>query len=129
DGDPYGSVRQIGHGWNNYNRIIAADATGDGYTDLVALKPDGTMWLYSNNFVRDDGDPYGSVRQIGHGWNNYNRIIAADATGDGYTDLVALKPDGTLWLYSNNFVRDDGDPYGDVRQIGHGWNNYNRIIA
>ncbi|GAA5204824.1 hypothetical protein GCM10023323_09440 [Streptomyces thinghirensis] len=95
----------------------------------MALKPDGTMWLYSNNFVRDDGDPYGSVRQIGHGWNNYNRIIAADATGDGYTDLVALKPDGTLWLYSNNFVRDDGDPYGDVRQIGHGWNNYNRIIA
>ncbi|MEU7249004.1 hypothetical protein AB0A87_12825, partial [Streptomyces sp. NPDC045251] len=85
--------------------------------------------LYSNNFNRDNGDPYGDVRQIGHGWNNYNRIIAADATGDGYTDLVALKPDGTMWLYSNNFNRDNGDPYGDVRQIGHGWNNYNRIIA
>ncbi|MEU3894771.1 VCBS repeat-containing protein, partial [Streptomyces sp. NPDC029519] len=103
--------------------------TGDSFSDLVALKPDGTMSLYSNNFVRDDGDPYGDVRQIGHGWNNYNRIIAADATGDGYTDLVALKPDGTMWLYSNNFNRDNGDPYGDVRQIGHGWNNYNRIIA
>ncbi|MFB7089296.1 hypothetical protein ACFCZF_28520, partial [Streptomyces sp. NPDC056296] len=59
--------------------------TGDSFSDLVALKPDGTMSLYSNNFVRDDGDPYGDVRQIGHGWNNYNRIIAADATGDGYT--------------------------------------------
>lgn len=42
----------------------------------MALKPDGTMWLYSNNFVRDDGDPYGSVRQIGHGWNTFDRIIA-----------------------------------------------------
>jgi hypothetical protein len=87
------------------------------------------MWLYSNNFVRDDGAPYGSARQIGHGWNAYDRIIAADATGDGFTDLVALKSDGTMWLYSNNFVRDDGAPYGSARQIGHGWNNFNRIIA
>ncbi|QNP74757.1 hypothetical protein IAG44_38455 [Streptomyces roseirectus] len=129
DGIPYGSGRQIGHGWNVYDRIIAADATGDGFTDLVALKPDGTMWLYANNFVRDDGIPYGSGRQIGHGWNIYDRIIAADATGDGFTDLVALKPDGTMWLYSNNFVRDDGIPYGSNRQIGHGWNIYDRIIA
>ncbi|MFV0131689.1 tachylectin-related carbohydrate-binding protein [Streptomyces sp. HMX87] len=129
DGKPYSSSRQIGHGWNNFNRIIAADATGDGFTDLVALKPDGTMWLYSNNFIRDDGKPYSSSRQIGHGWNNYDRIIAADATGDGFTDLVALKPDGTMWLYSNNFIRDDGKPYSSSRQIGHGWNNFNRIIA
>ncbi|MFC5241103.1 FG-GAP repeat domain-containing protein [Streptomyces atrovirens] len=129
DGTPYSSNRQIGHGWNTYDRIIPADATGDGFTDLVALKPDGTMWLYSNNFVRDDGIPYSSGRQIGHGWNTYDRIIAADATGDGFTDLVALKPDGTMWLYSNNFVRDDGIPYSSNRQIGHGWNTFNRIVA
>jgi DNA-directed RNA polymerase subunit N (RpoN/RPB10) len=129
NGAPYGSGRQIGHGWNNFDRIIAADATGDGFTDLVALKPDGTMWLYSNNFIRDNGAPYGSGRQIGHGWNNFDRIIAADATGDGFTDLVALKPDGTMWLYSNNFIRDNGAPYGSGRQIGHGWNNFNRITV
>ncbi|MFG2105109.1 hypothetical protein ACGFJ5_31415, partial [Micromonospora echinaurantiaca] len=83
------------------------------------------------NFVRDDGMPYnGGSRQIGHGWNGYSRIIAADATGDGYTDLVTLKPDGTLWLYSNNFVRDDGIPYnGGSRQIGHGWNGFTNILA
>ncbi|MDQ7905788.1 tachylectin-related carbohydrate-binding protein [Phytohabitans sp. ZYX-F-186] len=128
-GRPYGDVRQIGHGWNAYDRLVPADATGDGYTDLVALKPDGTMWLFSNNFVRDGGWPYGDVRQIGHGWNAYDRIIAADATGDGFTDLVALKPDGTMWLFSNNFVRDGGQPYGDVRQIGQGWNGFDRIVA
>ncbi|MFE0800417.1 FG-GAP repeat domain-containing protein, partial [Streptomyces sp. NPDC058834] len=102
DGMPYSSARQIGSSWNTFNRIIPADATGDGYTDLVATKSDGTMWLYSNNFVRDGGKPYSSGRQIGHSWNIYNRVIAADATGDGFTDLVALKPDGTMWLYSNN---------------------------
>ncbi len=35
-----------------------ADVTGDRYTDLVTTKPDGTMWLYSNNFNRDGGQPY-----------------------------------------------------------------------
>ncbi|MFG2105110.1 peptidoglycan DD-metalloendopeptidase family protein, partial [Micromonospora echinaurantiaca] len=132
DGMPYsGGSRQIGHGWSGFSHIIPADATGDGYTDLVAVKPDGTLWLYANNFVRDDGMPYnGGSRQIGHGWNGYSRIIAADVTGDGFTDLIALKPDGTLWLYANNFVRDDGMPYnGGSRQIGHGWNGYSRIIA
>ncbi|MGW8065238.1 FG-GAP repeat domain-containing protein [Streptomyces ziwulingensis] len=129
NGTPYNSSRQIGQGWNNFNRIIAADATGDGYTDLVAFKPDGTMWLYSNNFTRDNGTPYNSSRQIGQGWNNFNRITAADATGDGYTDLVALRPDGTMWLYSNNFTRDNGTPYNSSRQIGQGWNNFNRITA
>ncbi|NML77580.1 VCBS repeat-containing protein, partial [Streptomyces sp. R302] len=121
DGVPYGSNRQIGHGWNTFDRVLQADATGDGFTDLVALKPDGTMWLYANNYLRDNGVPYGSGRQIGHGWNNFDRIIAADATGDGFTDLVALKPDGTMWLYANNYLRDNGVPYGSGRQIGHGW--------
>ncbi|MBQ1028358.1 hypothetical protein KBX00_28830, partial [Micromonospora sp. C95] len=101
-----------------------------GFTDLVARKPDGTLLLYSNNFVRDDGIPYSQPpRQIGSGWNNLDTIIGADVTGDGFTDLVARKPDGTLLLYSNNFVRDDGIPYSQPpRQIGSGWNNFNSII-
>ncbi|MEU1857807.1 FG-GAP-like repeat-containing protein, partial [Micromonospora aurantiaca (nom. illeg.)] len=128
-GAPYGDVRQIGSGWGNYTRIIAADANGDGFTDLLGIKADGTMWLFSNNFARDGGAPYGDVRQIGSGWGNYTRIIAADANGDGFTDLLGIKADGTMWLFSNNYTRDGAIPYGDVRQIGSGWGNYTRIIA
>ncbi|WP_309246091.1 CHAP domain-containing protein [Verrucosispora sioxanthis] len=132
DGDPYSTSasRQIGSGWNNFNTIIGADVTGDGFADLVARKPDGTLWLYSNNFVRDDGDPYSTSasRQIGSGWNNFNTIIGADVTGDGFADLVARTTTGTLLLYSNNFVRDDGVPYSQYRQIGSGWNNFNILI-
>ncbi|MEU1685443.1 CHAP domain-containing protein, partial [Micromonospora sp. NPDC005707] len=127
-GVPYGDVRQVGSGWTNYARIVPADANGDGFTDLLGVKADGTMWLFSNNFVRDGGVPYGDVRQIGSGWNNYNRLVQADANGDGFTDLLGVKADGTMWLFSNNFVRDGGVPYGDVRQIGSGWTNYANIV-
>jgi hypothetical protein len=129
DGVPFSAARQIGHGWNGFDRLVAADATGDGYTDLVARKPDGTLWLYSNNIERDNGVPYSDNRQIGSGWTGFDRILGADVTGDGFTDLIAGKPDGTLWLYSNNIVRDDGRPYSDNRQIGSGWNAFNRLTA
>jgi hypothetical protein len=129
DGVPYSAVRQIGSGWGGFDKILGADVTGDGFADLVATKPDGTMWLYSNSFVRDDGVPYSAVRQIGSGWGGFDKILGADVTGDGFADLVATKPDGTMWLYSNSFVRDDGVPYSAVRQIGSGWGGYNRITA
>ncbi|MGP3966069.1 hypothetical protein ACTWPT_60060, partial [Nonomuraea sp. 3N208] len=58
-------------------RIIPADVTGDGFTDLLAVDAAGKMLLYSNNFVRDDGQPFtGSVpREVGHGWAGSTRIL------------------------------------------------------
>ncbi|GAA3344937.1 hypothetical protein GCM10020358_50110 [Amorphoplanes nipponensis] len=129
DGVPYSAGRQIGAGWNAINRLVAADVTGDGYTDLVATKPDGSLWLYANNIVRDNGTPFNAGQQIGAGWNAFDRLVAADVTGDGYTDLVATKPDGSLWLYGNNIVRDNGTPFNAGRQIGAGWNTVNRITG
>ncbi|MEV0949523.1 CHAP domain-containing protein [Promicromonospora sp. NPDC050249] len=129
NGDPYGEARQIGNGWNTINAIVGADVTGDGYTDLVGRRTDGTLWLYANNIERDNGDPYGEARQIGNGWNTINQIVGADVTGDGYTDLVGRRTDGTLWLYPNNIERDNGDPYGEARQIGNGWNTINAIVG
>ncbi|MEV0273937.1 glycoside hydrolase domain-containing protein, partial [Hamadaea sp. NPDC050747] len=107
--------------------------TGDGYADLIGRKTDGTLWLYPNNIERDNGVPYSSAEayQIGTGWNAFSLITGADVTGDGYTDLIGRKTDGTLWLYSNNIVRDDGVPYSSAasRQIGSGWNGFDRLIG
>ncbi|WP_394619666.1 FG-GAP-like repeat-containing protein [Lentzea sp. JNUCC 0626] len=129
NGDAYSASRQIGQGWNVFDKIIGADVTGDGFTDLVGRKPDGTLWLYANNFVRDNGDAYSAGRQIGQGWNGFNEILGADVTGDGFTDLVARRTDGTLWLYANNIIRDNGDAYSASRQIGQGWGNLDIIPA
>jgi hypothetical protein len=129
---PYnGGRREVGHGWGNLSKIMAADVTGDGFTDLLAVDAAGDLWLYSNNFVRDDGLPYnGGRREVGHGWGSFASINAADVTGDGFTDLLAVDTAGDLWLYSNNFVRDGGVPYnGGRREVGHGWGSYARILT
>jgi hypothetical protein len=42
--------------------------------------------------------------------------------------VLGVKADGTMWLFSNNFVRDGGVPYGDVRQVGSNWQIYNRVF-
>jgi hypothetical protein len=106
-----------------------ASVTGDTYTDLIGVRADGTMWLYPNNIVRDNGRPYSEYRQIGSGWSGYPRIVPADVTGDGFTDLVAMRTDGTLWLYANNYMRDNGDAYSASVQIGTGWNTFSKILA
>ncbi|MET9299324.1 CHAP domain-containing protein, partial [Micromonospora aurantiaca] len=127
DGTPYVATRQVGSSWGNFNYVVNADVTGDGYSDLVARKPDGTLWLFSNNIERD-GVPFNDNRQIGSGWGNFDRIIGADVTGDGFTDLVARKPDGTLWLFSNNIGR-DGVPFSDNRQIGTNWSGFDTLVG
>ncbi|WP_052685607.1 FG-GAP-like repeat-containing protein [Lentzea aerocolonigenes] len=129
DGLPYSSGRQIGNGWNVFDTIVGADLTGDGYAELVGRKPDGTIWMYANNIVRDNGKPYSSGREIGHGWNVFDMLVAADVTGDGYAEMVGRKADGTLWMYANNIVRDNGQPYSSGREIGHGWNAFDTIIG
>ncbi|MBM0235587.1 hypothetical protein JNW91_29745, partial [Micromonospora sp. STR1_7] len=97
---------------------------------LVTRKTDGTLWLYANNIVRDNGTPYSSssARQIGSNWNGFDTLVGADVTGDGYTDLVGRKTDGTLLLFPNNIERDNGVPFSGNQQIGSGWGGFNGII-
>ncbi|WP_446210939.1 FG-GAP-like repeat-containing protein [Micromonospora sp. IBSANI012] len=132
DNLPYISSRQIGSGWNTFNRVMSGDVSGDGYADVIATKPDGTLWYYPNNINSNpDNKPYNTGRQIGGpGWNTYNRVLLGDVSGDGYADIIATKPDGTLHYYSNNIKSNpDNLPYIGSREIGGpGWNAYNRVM-
>ncbi|WP_446210937.1 FG-GAP-like repeat-containing protein [Micromonospora sp. IBSANI012] len=132
DNLPYISSRQIGSGWNTFNRVMSGDVSGDGYADVIATKPDGTLWYYPNNINSNpDNKPYNTGREIGGpGWNTYNRVLLGDVNGDGYADIIATKPDGTLHYYPNNINSSpDGKPYAGGREIGGpGWNAYNRLM-
>jgi hypothetical protein len=118
---------QIGKsGWTNYDAIVAANIDGDRYADLVARKPDGSLWLYRN--TGDPSRPYTSTKtQIGSGWGQYDTFLAADVNGDGLADLIARKPDGTLWLYLN--AHDPNAPFPTAQQAGTGWQAYDKIAA
>ena len=90
------------------------DFTGDGAADVLARKPDGTLWLYAGN---GRGGWAAAGRRIGLGWQVFDRVLSpGDFTGDGAADVLARKPDGTLWLYPGN-----GGAAGPPRAGGSAW--------
>ncbi len=126
-----GSGTQIGTGFNAFDRVDAADIDGDGRADLLARKPDGSLWYYRNDGTAD-GDPInGSGTQIGTGWGGFDWIDGADISGDGSADLLARKPDGSLWYYPNNRSSNPGGlPFvGSGTQIASSFNNFDIINA
>jgi Tfp pilus assembly protein PilE len=88
---------QVGTGWNAYSQVInAGDYNNDGKNDIIAVKSDGTAYLFNGNGT---GGVTGPIKQIASGWNIYDKIVTSgDFNGDGQKDIIARKPDGTLWL-------------------------------
>ncbi|WP_258905118.1 FG-GAP-like repeat-containing protein [Actinokineospora sp. UTMC 2448] len=124
DGDPFeGTGSQIGSGFGVFDWVDGADISGDGSADMLARKPDGTLWYYPNNSYHNPGNvPFtGSGIQVGHGFQNFNRLDAADIDGDNRADLLGRKADGTLWYYRNGGTTNN-DPFsGSGTQIGSGF--------
>ena len=60
------------------------------------------MWLYPGD---GSGKPGATVR-IGTGWNVYDRILNGwNLNNDTNPDLVARRPDGSLWAYSGTGMK------------------------
>lgn len=128
---PHGGYPAIGWGWGVFKTVVAGDANGDYYDDLVAMKPDGTLWLYLNSTklatVSSETPSWVPGVQIGHGWGAFDKIMLGDVNNDGYADIIARKPDGTLWQYLNN--KDMKRPYSSgSTQIGHGWGAFDKLM-
>jgi alpha-tubulin suppressor-like RCC1 family protein len=82
-------------GGNNWKSI----ACGGGHT--IALKTDGSLWTWGNNFDGQLGVNNTTTRSTPVttllGGNNWKSI----ACGGNHT--IALKTDGSLWTWGNNF--------------------------
>lgn len=75
------------------NNIISI-ATGDAHT--IALKNDGTVWAWGDNFYGQLGDNTKINRLIPIQVNSLSGIIAISG---GVSHTVALKGDGTVWTW------------------------------
>lgn len=88
----------------------------DGWADQVDIDAAGTMrWTnYPNPAVTKP-----AVKQIGHGWGAM-QIVASpgDMDGDGYSDIIARRADGNLYVYRATGAATWKAPL----QIGANWN-------
>lgn len=110
---------QVGSG---YSTVAAGGEKSAFYT--VALKTDGTLWAWGNNYFGQLGigttscdscaDP--SPVQVGSGYS---------AVAAGYYHAVAVKTDGSLWAWGGNDAGQLGDGTQTSRsspvQIGSGY--------
>ena len=115
----------IGSGWSGFGLVTGGiDFDGDRRVDVVARDSAGNLWMYR-------GDGMGSwltgqgVR-IGIGWQVIDSLSAAgDVDGDGVSDLVGRRADGSLWLYG----LDGRGNWGSIRVIGQGWDVFPLVFA
>jgi FG-GAP-like repeat/Tachylectin len=108
---------------NGTNAVANGDVNGDGRSDLVARKPDGTLYLYAN--TGSNTAPYTAGAKIGSSWEQFNWFLLGDVTGDKRADIVAEHPDGTLSLYANS--GSDTTPFTSGAQIGSAWQQFSNI--
>lgn len=132
----YGPPRKVGlFGWDVFDSLTGiGDMNGDGKNDLLARKPDGTLWLYpGTGRVDATSSGLGSATKIGDfGWEAFSSLTATgDLTGDGKNDLLARKADGSLWLYAGTGrVDSTSKGYLGGQKIGDfGWEAFDQLIG
>lgn len=120
-----GPVRDLGGGWNIYNKVVSAGNTGGGAPDDVLARDGyGVLWHYLGNGNASLTQRY----RVGSGWNQYTQIAGkGDVTGDGRADVVARDRSGVLWLYKG--TGNYRSPFATRTRVGSGWNMYNNIFS
>lgn len=101
----------------------AADWSGDGAADVLAVHPDGRLLLYRGTGA---GAFQGGGEGIGSGWGQFNALLTGDWTGDGHPDILARPSDGRLLLYRGNGA--GGFATGQAEQIGSGWGSFTALL-
>lgn len=131
----YAAARKISSGWSIYSRIVATgDFTGDGRNDVAGIRGDGSLWLRTGTGnMSDSKNGFLPAVKIGNsGWSAYSLVEGVqDFNSDRRNDLVAVRPDGTLWFYAGTGAVSSETPgYEPAVKIGRsGWNAYSTLLG
>ena len=92
------------------------DFSGDQLGDVLATRPDGSLWAYLGNGAGGwRGQPL-----VGGGWQIADAMFfAGDFAGDGHPAMLyRMISDGSLWMYTTN----GAGGWTSNQQVGTGWN-------
>jgi hypothetical protein len=112
--------------WSHYDTITGVgDWNGDDIPDLIARTPTGSIYLYRRS-ERGQIDPIPQL--LATGWDIYDEIVGqVDWNGDGLPDLIARKPDGSMWISSGR--RDHSLAPPQQMPGFRGWDDYSTIVG
>ena len=89
------------------NAVHAGTWITAGESHTVAVKQDGTVWAWGNNSYGQLGNGTTTVRITPVQVSGLSTNVTAIAAGGNYT--VALKQDGTIWAWGDNYYGELGD--------------------
>jgi hypothetical protein len=94
-----GTRVEIGRaGWAALGKLVAADYTGDGRADILAVETATGKVFHYPNTGQSGLNLLGARTEVATGWQNHTELTAADFTGDGKPDLFAVVSEAG-WLY------------------------------
>ncbi|WP_269461914.1 FG-GAP-like repeat-containing protein [Arthrobacter sp. SO5] len=132
----YAAPTKIGKfGWEVFDSLTGiGDFSGDGKNDLLARKPDGTLWFYpGTGRVDATNSGLASPIKIGDfGWEAFTSLTAVrDLNGDGKNDLLGRMADGSLWLYAGTGrVNSTSNGYAGGQKVGNfGWDVFDHLLG
>ncbi|MGP0222172.1 FG-GAP-like repeat-containing protein [Paenarthrobacter sp. NCHU4564] len=98
------------------------DFSGDRTSDLLAIDPQGLLWLYPGN----GAGGWLPRAQVGSDWNPMTAVVSpGDVNGDRKPDVLARDSAGYLWMYPGN----GSGGWLPRLQVGSGWNDMSALAA
>ncbi|MEV8527499.1 FG-GAP-like repeat-containing protein [Streptomyces sp. NPDC052000] len=125
-GSKFAERIQVGSSWQGFDKVVGSgDINGDGRADVVARAKSGHLFLFPG--TGDPRAPFGTLQDLGGGWNAYTKLAAvADDTGNGTTDLIAIDASGQGFRYDGQGRY--GGKFKPAGSLGGGWNAYTDLF-
>ncbi len=106
------------------NGGVLADVTGSGKPDLVAIEPNGDMYLYPNTGGTGTSTFGFPPTLLGSGWTGFTLAAVADVYGSGRPGILAIDPSGNLLYYPNTGGTGTSTFAFPPTLLGSGWTGY-----